>query len=93
MMALPLLRVALAEPTQNSRLQIGEKPQRPYLRTPSLIRVHIHGIKDQRINELLGETDWRSSPIRRPGEGRAGFCTYAAGAGRQAQLRQRMPLR
>jgi hypothetical protein len=52
-------------------------------RTPSLIRVHIHG-----INELLGETDWRSSPIRRPGEGRAGFCTYAAGAARQAQLRR-----
>ena len=30
MMALPLLRVALAEPTQNSRLQVGVKPQRPY---------------------------------------------------------------
>ena len=35
MMALPLLRVALAEPTQNSRLQVGVKPQRPYFLRPS----------------------------------------------------------
>jgi hypothetical protein len=35
MMALPLLRVALAEPTQNSRLQAGGKPQRPYFLRPS----------------------------------------------------------
>jgi hypothetical protein len=30
MMALPLLRVAVVEPTQNSRLQAGGKPQGPY---------------------------------------------------------------
>ncbi|MEY2607364.1 MAG: hypothetical protein QOH31_5214 [Verrucomicrobiota bacterium] len=30
MMALPLLRVAVVEPTQNSRLQAGGKPPRPY---------------------------------------------------------------
>jgi hypothetical protein len=35
MMALPLLRVAVVEPTQNSRLQAGGKPQRPYFLRPS----------------------------------------------------------
>jgi hypothetical protein len=35
MMALPLLRVALTEPTQNSCLQVGVKPQRPYFLRPS----------------------------------------------------------
>ena len=35
MMALPLLRVALVEPTQKTRLQAGGKPQRPYFLRPS----------------------------------------------------------
>jgi hypothetical protein len=35
MMALPLLRVAVVEPTQNARLQAGGKPQRPYFLRPS----------------------------------------------------------
>jgi hypothetical protein len=37
MMALPLLRVAVVEPTQNSRLRAGGKPQRSRKSPPANI--------------------------------------------------------
>ena len=54
MMALPLLRVALAEPTQNSRLQVGGKPQslRPSRKSPP-VNISLDHLNTAAFNYLL----------------------------------------